>query len=77
MTRCTGRVIHEERVGAHRVYVMRDTHWDEYRAELWLDGVHYEPADYHTEDRRDAIGTARLMASQACYVAVYARRAPD
>lgn len=51
--------------GNHRAYVIRDFHWEEFRAELWLDGEHQKAADYHTDDRTDAIITARHMLHKA------------
>lgn len=47
----------------HRmVYVYWDSFWQEYIARLYLSGTLYEPADYFTDSRSDAIETANLMA---------------
>lgn len=41
--------------------VYRDAEWNEYRVKFYADG-HYNPrADYHTDDKKDAIDTAKLM----------------
>lgn len=42
----------------------------EFTVKLWIGGKHYEPADYFTSHRADAMGTAREMANFAgCEVA--------
>lgn len=51
--------------GPHRAYVIKDDHWDEFRAELWIDGEHQKNADYHTDDRTDALHTAKHMLNEA------------
>lgn len=40
-----------------RVY--RDTEWDEFVVKFWVDGERREQADYYTNDRGDAISTAK------------------
>lgn len=45
------------------VKVYYDSNYDEYVARLYMDGALYAPADYFTDDRDDAIETARLMAA--------------
>jgi hypothetical protein len=47
-----------------RVY--RDTEWDEYRVKLFVVGVdgvevHRTRADFHTDDKADALTTAKTM----------------
>ena len=37
----------------------------EFIARLYVQGMHYEPADYFTDNRDDAVSTALLMAKQA------------
>ena len=65
MARETGRVICKlDDMKGRVVYVLRDDHWDEYRCELWINGEHQEPADYHTDDRKDAFQTAERMICQ-------------
>jgi len=34
---------------------------DEYRARVYYGGIPYLPADYFTDDRQDAVGTATAM----------------
>lgn len=43
------------------VRVYRDAEYDEYVARLFVNGVVYPPADYFTNDRQDATGTALKM----------------
>lgn len=43
------------------VRVMLDRETEEYVARLYIDLKHYEPADYFTDDKSDAISTARTM----------------
>lgn len=41
--------------------VLLDTEYDEYVVQLHEAGVHRESADYFTNDKGDAVGTAKLM----------------
>ena len=41
--------------------IKRDKDWGEWVVELYVNGKHYEPADYHTDDKQDAIDTAKAM----------------
>lgn len=47
----------------HRVItkVRYDSEVSEYRVELHTDGVHNKAADYHTDDKADAMVTAESM----------------
>jgi hypothetical protein len=38
---------------------------DEYVVLVYVDGKRYSPADYFTDDRTDAVGTARAIERQA------------
>ncbi len=38
--------------------IYRDTEWGEYRVKFYRAGQHQQDADYHTEDKQDAIDTA-------------------
>jgi hypothetical protein len=38
--------------------VYKDTDWQEYRVKFYIQGQHQENADYHTDDKQDAIDTA-------------------
>lgn len=51
--------------GPHRAYVFRNFHWEEFRVELWIDGEHQKAADYHTDERTDALQTAQHMLTRA------------
>jgi len=42
--------------------VYRDSEWQEYRVKLIARGVHQKDSDYHTDDRDDAMMTAKSMA---------------
>lgn len=52
-------------VGQHRAVVQRSAEWQEFRVRLYHHATQVEGADYHTDDRTDAITTARTMASHA------------
>lgn len=41
--------------------VYHDTEWSEYRVKFYLNGIWQVNADYHTEDRQDALDTARAQ----------------
>lgn len=49
----------------HMVFRQVKIYWDneneEYVCKLYIAGKHYEPADYFTSDREDAIRTASSM----------------
>lgn len=47
-----------------RVIVRYNPDTGEYRCRLYLPSGRYEPADYFTDDRADAIGTAKAMISR-------------
>ena len=47
--------------GHMRADVHHDKEWDEYRVKLYSKGKHLKAADYHTDDKDDAHGTAKLM----------------
>lgn len=47
--------------GTQTVKVYRDSEWDEYVVSV----VGNPDADYHTNDRADAVATAELMADRA------------
>jgi hypothetical protein len=47
---------------AHRqAKVYRNAFDNFYVVKLYVDGKHYEPADYETDDKQDAIDTANAM----------------
>jgi hypothetical protein len=43
--------------------VFKDSEWEEYRARFYRGGQLVEAEDYHTDDKEDAIGTARFTTS--------------
>tara|TARA_R100000306_G_C4364565_1_gene136961 strand:+ start:98 stop:535 length:438 start_codon:yes stop_codon:yes gene_type:complete len=45
--------------------VVFDADWGEYVVMVYLDGHRYEEADYHTDDKADAIGTAEAIRDKA------------
>jgi hypothetical protein len=38
--------------------IYRDTEWSEYRVKFYVQGQHLQHADYHTDCKEDATGTA-------------------
>jgi len=56
------RLIWGDFTETHVVKVYRDSEWQEYVARVAAKGQPwYEPADYHTTDKDDAIDSARDM----------------
>lgn len=48
--------------GNNTAKVYRDAEWQEYRVKFWQNGFRQpERTDYHTDDKQDAIGTAKEM----------------
>lgn len=47
--------------GERKVRVYWQANHGEYRVVLYVNGARYSPADYFTEDKGDAIDTARAM----------------
>jgi hypothetical protein len=45
------------------IRIIRDNERDEFRVEIWKDGIHKKDADYHTKDKL-AIKTAWRMAEE-------------
>lgn len=50
------RVCNEHHVRAAKVYFHAD--WEEYTVRFYINGVHQRKADYHADDKQDAIDTA-------------------
>lgn len=44
--------------GSRRAVVFRDAEWGEFRVSFAKNGSEKPRADYHTDDRTDALGTA-------------------
>lgn len=51
-------VIHVHEKGGRRAVTSRDSEWEEFCVYFHENGVHLEAADYHTDDREDALDTA-------------------
>lgn len=59
----TQRTIHQldwDGTGRVSARVVRDSDTSEFIVMFYRDGVHHEPADYYTNDKKDALGTAFL-----------------
>lgn len=41
--------------------IYRDTDWNEYRVKFYVQGQHMQNADYHTDSKEDATGTAHAQ----------------
>ena len=48
-----------------KALVQLDSEWQEYRVRLYVAGVLQPDADYHTDDRTDAVCTANAMINRA------------
>lgn len=51
-------VAHDDE-GAFAYKVYRDREWDEYVVKFYVNGQHQTEADYHTDDKNDAMSTAQ------------------
>lgn len=49
----------------HKVFLAWDRAHNEFRCRLTVYGVPYEPADYFTDDKEDALKTAQTMAERS------------
>lgn len=47
--------------GYLEIRVMENEDWEEFIVQMWSDGKHLKKSDYHTDDKEDAIGTAKSM----------------
>ena len=58
------RKVHPDiRVADRRCSVYWDSEWEEFIVHLFENGVKNEGASYHTDDKNDAIETAKAMAA--------------
>ena len=57
-----GTATNGDRVHVNTYY---DRDWNEYVSKLFVNGMHQEPADNHTDDKQDALGTAKAMLQHA------------
>ena len=55
------KIIKKLRNGNREILVRYHFVWEEYVCELHVNGIHYEPADYYTTDKQDALDTATKM----------------
>lgn len=46
------------------VKTYKDTNWNEYRVKTYIEGQHQIDADYHTDDKEDALDTARAIVAR-------------
>ncbi len=47
--------------GNRHVSVLRNPDYNEYVCQLFIDGEYIEPADYFSNDKQDALDTAKAM----------------
>lgn len=57
------RAIYKVEAGNRTAKVYRDSDWNEYRVKYWVDDRLLLDADYHTEDKADAISNADYFVS--------------
>lgn len=50
---------HKSDCGRHEAKVYKDSEYNEHRVKFYTDGKHRKDADYHTDDKSDAEGTAK------------------
>lgn len=60
--RLVNRIANGHTQKAAKVY--RDVEWQEYRVKFYRNGMYQEGADYHTDDKDDAVGTAEHFTLQ-------------
>jgi len=46
------------------VKTYKDTDWNEYRVKIFIEGQHQQDADYHTDDKDDALSTAAAIVAK-------------
>ena len=56
------RLIKEVIERTNKALIYHDADWGEYRVKFFRNGVHQVKADYHTDDKQDAINTANVWA---------------
>lgn len=56
------RKVYTAQNGERRAVVHFSPAWNEYRVRLWIAGIADEAADYFTDDKEDACGTADELA---------------
>lgn len=60
------RKVTEFRQASVKVMVSYNTEYSEYRSRAYVCGIAQEKADYFTDDKDDAIGTAKDMLIRTC-----------
>lgn len=68
------RLISTHTNGNKTAKVYKDSEWGEHRVKLHIDGKHQKNADYHTDDKEDAVGTAKKMIESEEFVAELSNR---
>lgn len=46
------------------VKTYKDTEWNEFRVKTYIQGQHLQNADYHTDDKDDALSTAAAIVAR-------------
>lgn len=57
--------------------VYRDSEWDEYHVKHYTDGKHHTKADYHTDDKEDAHGTAKHFVKEGVELDEISKKVKD
>lgn len=60
MSQKTLHMLDWDGTGKFAARIVRDSETREYVVMFYKNDVHYEPADYYTTDKKDALGTAFL-----------------
>jgi hypothetical protein len=59
------RIVAQDDSGAKSYRVYKDADWNEYVVKFYLNGRHQTDADYHTDDKNDAMGTAKQFLDES------------
>lgn len=54
------RKINSYKNGSNSANVYRNSEWKEYIVKFYRNGYHMGSADYHTDDKKDALDTAQV-----------------
>jgi hypothetical protein len=55
------RLVMKDDNGAKSYKIYKDVDWGEYVVKFFVNGRHLPDADYHTDDKNDAVGTAQIF----------------
>ena len=58
------RKVGDYTAGRHSASIHKDSDLGEYKVKFYKDGKHHEPADYFTDSKEDASGTAKNQCDQ-------------